>query len=130
MPNPNDSLIATYYVDEAGDGVLFGRRGRLRLNEPEARQFFMLGMVRCTDDNDAARQLEALRQSLLSSPLYSGIPSMAPEAKKTARFFHAKDDHNEIRAKVFELLLQIDFKFFAAIELSRARFEQKEKNLS
>ena len=130
MPNPNDSLIATYYVDEAGDGVLFGRRGRLRLNEPEARQFFMLGMVRCTDDNDAARQLEALRQSLLSSPLYSGIPSMAPEAKKTAPFFHAKDDHNEIRAKVFELLLQIDFKFFAAIELSRARFEQKEKNLS
>jgi hypothetical protein len=127
MPNPNDSLIATYYVDEAGDGVLFGRKGRLRLNEPGARQFFMLGMVRCTDDNDAARQLEALRQSLLSSPLYSGIPSMAPEAKKTARFFHAKDDHNEIRAKVFELLLQIDFKFFAVIKEMRQVHEYVKK---
>jgi len=108
--------IATYYVDEAGDGVLFGRKGRIRINEPDARKFFMLGMVRCADDQNAAQQFNALRQSLVLNPLYSGIPSMAPDAGKTARFFHAKDDHNEIRAKVFELLTQLDFRFFAVIK--------------
>ena len=41
---------ATYYVDEAGDGVLFGPKGRNRLLDDDARQYFMLGMVRCTND--------------------------------------------------------------------------------
>lgn len=116
MSDSSKSSAATYYVDEAGDGVLFGRKGRLRLNEPDARQYFMLGMVRCVDDQNAIRRLEELRRSLLGNPLYAGIASMAPEAGKTARFFHAKDDHNEIRAKVFEMLVEIDFKFFAVIK--------------
>lgn len=127
MSEPDDSLTATYYVDEAGDGVLFGRKGRLRLNEHDARQYFMFGMVRCVSDADAARQLEALRQSLLSNPLYSSIASMAPDAGKTARFFHAKDDHNEIRAKVYELLMQIDFKFYAVIKDMRQVLEYVQK---
>ena len=33
----------TYYVDEAGDGVLFGPMGRDRLQDENAPQFFMLG---------------------------------------------------------------------------------------
>jgi len=33
---------ATFYVDEAGDGVLFGPKGRNRLNDAGAQQFFML----------------------------------------------------------------------------------------
>lgn len=113
----------TYYVDEAGDGVLFGRKGRVRINEPEARKFFMLGMVRCKDDTAAADELDRLRKSLLANPLYAGIPSMAPEAGKTARFFHAKDDHNEVRARVFELLTQIDFRFFAVVKEMRSVLE-------
>ena len=39
-----------------------------------------------------------------------------PSAEKTARSFHAKDDHPEIRAKVFEWLLTLDFSFFAVIK--------------
>jgi len=35
----------TYYVDEAGDGVLFGPMGRDRLADADAPRFFMLGMV-------------------------------------------------------------------------------------
>jgi hypothetical protein len=109
-------IPATYYVDEAGDGVLFGHKGRIRIAEAGARRFFILGMVRCTDDAEAAQTLSSLRESLLRNPLYSGIPSMSPEAQKTARFFHAKDDHNEIRAKVFEALTTVDFRFFAVIK--------------
>jgi hypothetical protein len=39
------SSPATYYVDEAGDGVLFGCKGRSRLRDGGASQYLMLGMV-------------------------------------------------------------------------------------
>jgi hypothetical protein len=106
----------TYHVDEAGDGVLFGPKGRDRLADPDANRFFMLGMVSCADPEAVSVKLASLRAELLAHPLYAGIPSMQPAAGKTARAFHAKDDHPEIRAKVFELLTTLDFKFFAVIK--------------
>ena len=106
----------TYYVDEAGDGVLFGPRGRNRLADKDAPRFFMLGMVCCAADQEIDHQLTVLRTELLKNPLYESIPSMRPEARKTAHTFHAKDDHPEIRSKVFELLTTLDFKFFAVIK--------------
>jgi Protein of unknown function (DUF3800) len=112
--------LATYYVDEAGDGVLFGPMGRNRLDDPGASRFFMLGMVRCAVDADAENTLAQLRHGLLTNPLYASIPSMQPQEEKTARAFHAKDDHPEVRAKVFEALLNIDFRFFAVIKDMRA----------
>lgn len=45
---------------------------------------------------------------------------MQEVAGKTARSFHAKDDHSEIRSKVFELLVEIDFKFFAVVKDMRS----------
>ncbi len=127
MPTRDSDQPVTYYVDEAGDGVLFGRKGRVIIEEAKARRYFMLGMIRCGNDRDATARPEALRKSLSSNPLYSGIPSMAPEAKKTALCFHAKDDHNEIRAKVYELLTEIDFKFFAVIKDMRRVLEYVER---
>ena len=120
----------TYYVDEAGDGVLFGPMGRDRLTDPDAPKFFMLGMVRCTDDAGVARRLAELRASLQQNPLYSTIHSFRPEAQKTARAFHAKDDHAEIRSKVFELLVTLDFRFYAVIKDMRVvRDYVKRRNL-
>lgn len=111
---------ATYYVDEAGDGVLFGSKGRNLLEDPVTPRFFMLGMVRCADDAKIVQELQNLRNDLLGNPLYASIYSMRPEVGKTARNFHAKDDHAEVRAKVFELLTRLDFKFFAVIKDMRA----------
>ena len=110
----------TYYVDEAGDGVLFGPRGRERLQDEDAPQFFMLGMVCCAAEAEVTRQLAELRAALRENPLYATIYSLKPEAQKTARAFHAKDDHAEIRSKVFELLVTLDFKFYAVIKGMRA----------
>lgn len=115
MPPP-----ATFYVDEAGDGVLFGKRGRIRLDDPDAMKFFVLGMVRFPVDQIAREALQQLRQEIVSNPLYSSIPSLRPDARKTALAFHAKDDHPEIRAKVFELLVKLDFKLYAVIKDMRA----------
>lgn len=110
----------TYYVDEAGDGVLFGPMGRDRLLDADAPKFFMLGMVRCVDEIQVGRQLAELRAALQRNPLYATIHSLRPEEQKTARAFHAKDDHAEIRSKVFELLLTLDFKFYAVIKDMRS----------
>ena len=114
------NAAVTYYVDEAGDGVLFGPKGRDRLQDVDAPQFFMLGMVRCAAEAEVARRLEELRASLQSNPLYATIWSLRAEEQKTARAFHAKDDHVEIRSKVFELLVTLDFKFYAVIKDMRA----------
>lgn len=105
-----------YYVDEAGDGVLFGPKGRDRLRDADANKFFMLGMIHSDTPETISAQLAALRASVMASPLYAGIPSLQPKAEKTARAFHAKDDHPEIRAKVFELLTTLEFRFFAVIK--------------
>lgn len=108
--------VVQYFVDEAGDGVLFGPKGRDRLGDPGASRYFMLGMVQCEAVESVAAALAELRSSLIANPLYASIPSLSAAAAKTARFFHAKDDHAEIRAKVFELLLTMDFRFFAVVK--------------
>ena len=110
------SETRSYYVDEAGDGVLFGAKGRNRLDDPDAQSYFMLGMIRCADDATTGARIEALRTELLANPLYAGIPSMQPAARKTARAFHAKDDHPEVRSRVFDFISQLDFKFYAVIK--------------
>ena len=126
---PSTTTSVTYYVDEAGDGVLFGPRGRDRLQDADAPQFFMLGMVRCAAETEVARQLAELRASLQQNPLYATIYSMKPEAQKTARAFHAKDDHVEIRSKVFELITTLDFKFYAIIkDMRKVRDYVKDRN--
>lgn len=106
----------SYYVDEAGDGVLFGPKGRSRLDDPDARRYFMLGKVTCAEPNVIEAQLQQLRHQLYSHPLLQGIYSMKPEAQKTFRSFHAKDDHSDVRLKVFEALLSLDFKFYAVVK--------------
>lgn len=120
-PKQSDSVL--YFVDEAGDGVLFGPKGRNRLTDKDAPRFFMLGMVQCEQPEIATAALETLRKELMAHPLYASIPSMRPAAQKTALGFHAKDDHPEVRAKVFELLLKLDFKFHAVIKEMRAVLE-------
>jgi hypothetical protein len=40
----------------------------------------------------------------LADPYFKGVPSMQADAKKTALFFHAKDDLPEVRREVFRVL--------------------------
>lgn len=106
----------SYYVDEAGDGVLFGKMGRDRLLDSDAPQFFMMGMIECRDAESLGQALEGYRKQILTNPLFSGIKSLSPDAKKTDLCFHANDDHAEIRSRVFEFLDSLDFRFSAVIK--------------
>jgi len=114
-PEPQKA-VRFYYVDESGDGVLFGKRGRLVLGEAGTLRYFMLGLLDVADPPALQRDLDELRDSLLADPYFRGVPSL----QKTARAFHAKDDVPEIRREVFKTLLSHDLKFSAVVKDMKA----------
>lgn len=108
---PEDIKFRHYFVDEAGDLSFFNKKGRIIVGQPGASKFFMVGVAQIADPETVTWELNALRAQLMTHPRYKGIPSMQPEAKKTAIAFHAKDDYAEIREQVFELIQALDVKF-------------------
>jgi len=111
--------IRHYFVDEAGDGTLFDRRGRIIVGTEGCSWFFILGLLDVLEPESLAREMEELRTGLLADPYFKGVPSMQLEANKTALAFHAKDDVPEVRREVFSLLLHHNLRFFAVIRDKR-----------
>ena len=93
-----------YFVDEAGDGTLFNKKGRVIVGTEGCSRYFILGLVDISDPDGVGCKLQNLRARLLEDPYFKGVPSMQPEAGKTAVAFHAKDDLPEVRREVFSLL--------------------------
>jgi len=104
-----------YFVDEAGDSVLFGKRGKLMLGQEGCSRFFMMGCLEVADPAALAAEMGTLRAEMLADPTINRVPSMTPERKKTALAFHAKDDIPEVRRDVFKLLVRHDVKFYGII---------------
>ncbi len=107
--------ICNYFVDEAGDGTLFNSKGHVIVGTEGCSRFFILGLLDIPDAATLADELNSLRRRLLADPYFKGVPSMQPEACKTALAFHAKDDIPEVRREVFSLLLQHKLRFFAIV---------------
>lgn len=107
--------IRHYFVDESGDGTLFNKRGRVIVGTEGCSRFFVLGLADIPDPVTLGREMEELRAQLLADPYFRGVPSMQPEARKTALAFHAKDDLPEVRREVFSLLLRHQMHFFAVV---------------
>lgn len=76
----------------------------------------MLGFVEAYNEFEFQEALTDLRNELIANPYFSSIPSLDPKRKKTAVFFHAKDDHPDVRLKTFELIRKFDFRFSAVIK--------------
>ena len=118
-----------YFVDEAGDGVIFDAKGRLLVGTGKVQDYFTVGMVECWTLEALTGELAALRAQLLADLYFKGVPSMQPEAKKTALFFHAKDDLPEVRREVFKVLERHDFSFYAVVRtMSAVARRVKERN--
>jgi len=111
---------ANYFVDESGDGVLFGAQGRSLLTQDAVPKHFILGLLEVAQPDALAAEMEVLRQSLLKDPYFRNVPSMQAGAGKTAKMFHAKDDLPEVRREVFQLLQRHSVKFFAVVRDMRA----------
>ena len=107
--------VRHYFVDEAGDGTLFNRKGRMIVGTQGCSRFFILGLTDISEPDALARDLDDLRARLLANPYFKGVPSMQPDAHKTARAFHAKNDLPEIRREVFELLLRHKIRSYAIV---------------
>jgi len=109
-----------YFVDETGDGVIFDDKGRVLVGTGKVQEYFILGMAECRMLGALEADLADLRARLVADPYFKGVPSMQPEAKKTALFFHAKDDLPEVRREVFQVLQLHDFSFYAVVRTMSA----------
>ncbi len=111
---------AHFFVDEAGDLTLFGRRGKLLVGTEGVSKCFMVGMAHVLDLTSLRRDLDNLHQELLADEYLKRVCSMRPDAGKTAAFFHAKDDCPEVRREVFRLLARHDIKVQVGIRRKSA----------
>jgi hypothetical protein len=115
------------FVDEAGDTTLFGRHGKVLVGTDQTSRFFMVGRLEVGDMPALEADLAALRAELLADPLVNTVPSMQPAAGKTALFFHAKDDVQEVRIAVFKLLRRHELKFSAVVKDKLVLLEDVER---
>lgn len=109
-----------YFVDEAGDPVLFDARGRALPGEEGCSRHFILGVLEVADPVALGTELGTLRAELLADPYFRDVPSMQPERRKTAWMFHAKDDVPEVRREVFRVLTRHRLQFFAVVRDKRS----------
>lgn len=118
-----ERVVRSYFVDEAGDGTLFDAKGRVTLGREGCSRYFLLGLLDAPEPEPLGRDLEALRAQILADPYFRKVPSMQPEARKTALAFHAKDDLPEVRREVFRLLARHRLHFYAAVKSKSAVLE-------
>lgn len=107
--------IRKYYVDEAGDATIYSRRGKVLIGTSGCSRYFILGVLDISDPVSLQKNMDELRMSLLADPYFKGVPSVQPSARKTALYFHAKDDLPEVRREVFALLQKHKCRFLAVI---------------
>jgi len=106
-----------YFVDEAGDGELFSRKGRVIVSSEGSSRFFILGLLDIENPTELGTRLAALRVQLLTDPYFKDVPSFQLRARKTALAFHAKDDLPEVRREVFTILKDTPgLRFFAVVK--------------
>jgi len=110
-----DSTVRYYYVDEAGDGTIFDARGRVIIGHEGCSRFFMLGLLDVVNPVALNEDLNTLRMNLMQDPYFKEVPSMRIKSKKTAVFFHAKDDLPEVRREVFRVLMNHEVRFYAIV---------------
>ena len=130
-PSDAEPAVRTYCVDEAGDGTLFDRKGRVVVGNEGCSRFFMLGFADVGDPDGLGVRLSELRQLLLGDPYFKNVPSMQVQAGKTATHFHAKDDLPEVRREVYRLLLDEELRFFAVVKSKRRLLDYvRQRNLA
>lgn len=108
--------IRHYFVDEGGDSNLFSKTGKALVGTEGCSRFFILGLLDIPDPVALNDRFGKLRAQLMNDSYFKGVPSMHPNARKTALAFHAKNDLPEVRREVFRLLRDTEgLRFFAVV---------------
>lgn len=100
--------------------MLFNRKGNVIIGEPGCSKYFMLGLLEIADPSRLDADVEELRARLLADPYLQDVPSLKPEAGRTAVAFHATDDPPEVRREVYRLLLRHEIRAFAVVRNKHA----------
>ncbi|MEJ5259321.1 MAG: DUF3800 domain-containing protein [Anaerohalosphaeraceae bacterium] len=117
-----------YFVDEAGDLTFFNSKGQIIIGPEGVSRFFLVGVACLPNPQEADQKLSALRKQLLEDPYFSGVPSMHPDAGKTALLFHASKDLPEVCREVFRMLAsQIEAKVLVVVRRKRVLAEEAKK---
>jgi hypothetical protein len=111
----NRPSLRNYFVDEAGDPVLFNSKKQVVVGTEGCSTYFILGLLDIADSVQLDREMAELRSRLMSDSYLKSVPSMQLERQKTAIAFHAKDDIPEVRREVYALLMRHEMRFFAVI---------------
>lgn len=107
----------TYFVDEAGDSVLFDNKGKVIAGTVGCSNYFILGLLDIPDPKSIESDFNDLRSQLLKDPYFKDVPSLQLDNRKTALHFHAKDDLPEVRMKVFSILRSHpELNFYAVVK--------------
>ena len=117
--NENPVERRHYFVDEAGDPYIT-KKNRVVAGTPGCSSFFLLGVLDVRDVEMLNADMDDLSNRLKAEPYLKRIPSMQPDAKKTAIQFHAKDDAPEVRYEVFRTLMAHDIRFYGVIRNKKA----------
>lgn len=114
-----------YFVDEAGDGNIFDKRGNIIIGTPGCSKFFILGLLDVPDPQSLRQRLIDLRIQLLSDTRFKNIPSMQKDQNKTYFSFHAKDDFPTVRDEVFKVIQEYQaLRFFAVVRNKASVLEE------
>ena len=110
------SSIRHYFIDEGGDSNLFSKTGKVLVGTEGCSRFFILGLLDVPNPTVLKDRFDALRAQLMRDSYFTGVPSMQPNARKTAVAFHAKDDLPEVRREVFRILRDTEgLRFYAVV---------------
>ena len=104
--------VRHYYVDEAGDAVLFNSKGKVLVGTQGCSSHFIIGLLSSFEPVSFETDLKALNQSVLADTTID----WRGKYKKPVHGFHANDDLPEVREMVFRLLIKHKFRFFAVVK--------------
>lgn len=108
-----------YFVDEAGDGTLFDRKGHVIIGEEGCSKFFMVGLADIADAAAIKADFDALRGQVSNDPFLKNLRQFKLQRKDTSVYFHATVDPVEVRWEVYKILLRHNFRFSAVIKSKR-----------
>ena len=111
--------VKHYFIDEAGDGTLFDKNGRVIIGEEGCSKFFMIGLADIDAPTALQTDLDGLRSQILADPFLKKLRQFRSDRRETSVYFHATVDPVEVRWEVYKILLRHEFRFTAVIKTKR-----------
>ena len=88
------------FIDECGSPEFYGKGKRLLVGTEGYQPLLILGFIETSNRRELQKAIVAFRDKILGDTLFKTIPSVQEEKW----FFHAKNDHPEVRAEFFKFI--------------------------